>query len=225
MNVGKKLKLPKAGLLTTAWKVSGRTTYAIEGAVFIAGAAVQWLRDGLKMISNSKEIESIAKEVPDSDGVFFVPALTGLGSPHWVPGARGLLGGLTRRTTRGHLARATLEGIAHSVCDLVESLAESSGTRPKVLRVDGGAAENETLLLAQSRLLGIRLERPADVETTARGAAMMAALGVGDQTLPSLGALESRRFKVEGVLKGSDRKKLRLLWKRRVQACVDLAVY
>jgi glycerol kinase len=224
MNVGSKPKPSKHGLRTVAWRLNGRSTYAVEGAVFIAGAAVQWIRDGLKMISQSKEIETVAKEVPDSDGVFFVPALTGLGTPLWVPGARGLLGGLSRRSSRGHIARAVLEGIAHSVCDLIEALSVSSGTKPKGVRVDGGASLNDTLLAAQSRFLGIPLERPKDVETTARGAAMMAALGRGETTLEDLSKLESRYFRVEPRGRPTERKTLRTRWKKQLKACADLAV-
>ena len=180
VNTGEKPVFSKNRLLTTvAWKFGKKTTYALEGSAFIAGAAVQWLRDGLKMISRSPDVERVAAEEKDSDGVLFVPALTGIGAPHWEPAATGLFVGITRRTTRGHIARATLEGIAHSVADLMEAM-EADLKRPlRTLKADGGAAMDLLLLQAQADFLGRNIVRPEIVETTALGAAMMAGLGVG----------------------------------------------
>lgn len=182
MNVGEHPVASKSGLLATAaWRLRAGepATYALEGSAFIAGAAVQWLRDGLGLIAAAPEIEPLARSVADSAGVIFVPALVGLGAPYWDPDARGLLCGLTRGTTRGHVARATLEAIANEVADLVEAMSADSGADVTRVRVDGGASANILLLEMQAALAGVRVERPRDVETTARGAAMLAALGVG----------------------------------------------
>jgi glycerol kinase len=179
-NIGKEPIASGNGLLTTvAWKVGDEVAYAFEGSAFIAGAAVQWLRDGLGLIESSAEIEALARQVDSSEGVFFVPALAGLGAPYWDPDARGIVCGLTRGTTKAHVARATLEGIAHEVTDLVEAMVEDLGGRLTKMRVDGGAANNDLLLEEQAKLAGITIERPTDLETTARGAAMLAAVGAG----------------------------------------------
>ncbi len=179
INTSKKLKRTKSGLSTVAWKIGTKVDYALEGSVFIAGAAVQWLRDGLGLIQKSSEIESLAKSVSDSDGVFFIPALTGLGAPNWAPHARGLIGGLSRRSTKAHLARATLEGIAYSVGDTFKALQKDSGKSATKIRADGGAAANDLLLEIQSSDLQVKVQRPKDLESTARGAVLMAALGCG----------------------------------------------
>jgi len=179
-NIGSEPITSKHGLLTTvAWRVGDEVAYALEGSAFIAGAAVQWLRDGLKLIDAAPEIEALAKQVDSSEGVFFVPALAGLGAPYWDPEARGIICGLTRGTTRAHLARATVEGIAHQVADLVEAMAEDFGKPLGKMRVDGGAANNDLLLVEQAKLAALTIERPVDLETTARGAAMLAAVGAG----------------------------------------------
>ncbi len=168
------------GLLTTvAWQIPGERAYALEGAAFVAGAAVQWLRDGLGIIDSAAEIEALARSVPDSGGVVVVPAFAGLGAPHWRPQARGLVTGLTRGTTRAHLARATLEGIALQNVDILRAMEQDSGRKLGVLRVDGGAAANDLLMQFQSDLLGVPLSRPELLETTALGAALLAGLGVG----------------------------------------------
>lgn len=179
VNTGEVPVASKNGLLTTvAWKLGGRTTYALEGSSFIAGAAVQWLRDGLGILERSSDVEALARQVDSSGGVVFVPALVGLGAPHWDPDARGLICGLGRDTTRAHLARATLEGIAFSVADLVRAM-EADGAGLARLRVDGGAAQNDLLMQMQCDLLGVEADRPASVETTALGAAYLAGLAVG----------------------------------------------
>lgn len=165
-----------AGLLTTAaWRgPDGEMTYALEGSIFVTGAAVQWLRDGLQLIGSAAEAEAVARTVDDTDGVVFVPALTGLGAPHWDPHARGLLIGMTRGTTRAHVVRATLESIAYEVRDVLETMPEVQS-----LRVDGGAAANDLLCEFQATQVGLPVERPAFVETTALGAAFLAGLGTG----------------------------------------------
>ncbi|MBI4366779.1 MAG: glycerol kinase GlpK [Deltaproteobacteria bacterium] len=177
MNTGERPIRSRRRLLSTvAWRLNGRTTYALEGSCFIAGAAVQWLRDGLKLIASAREIEALAASVPDSGGVTFVPALAGLGAPHWRAEARGLIGGITRGTTAAHLARATLEGIALQQCDLLHAMREESGIPLKTLKVDGGAAANNLLMQIQADLLGIDLIRPQQLETTVIGAACLAGL-------------------------------------------------
>jgi glycerol kinase len=168
------------GLLSTlGWQIGDSVTYALEGASFIAGAAVQWLRDGLGLISSSSEVEALAQQVSSSDGVVFVPALTGLGAPYWDSDARGLITGLTRGSTRAHLARATLDAIAFQVEDLLAAMADDLGKPLGRIRVDGGAAQNDFLMQLQADYSGLCVERPPDLESTARGAAMLAAIGVG----------------------------------------------
>ncbi len=179
-STGENLVPSRNRLLTTvAWKLGGRTEYALEGSVFIAGAVVQWLRDGLGMIRSADEIESLAATVPDSGGVFVVPAFAGLGAPHWAPFARGIILGLTRGSTRAHICRAALESIAFQVADLVEAMRADSGFPLKELRVDGGAAKNDLLMQFQADLLGVPVLRPRLTETTALGAAYLAGLAVG----------------------------------------------
>jgi glycerol kinase len=155
------------------------TKYAIEGSVFVGGAAIQWLRDGLKIIRSAPEVNDLAAQVTDSGGVFLVPAFTGLGAPYWDSSARGALLGITRGTTAAHLARATLEGIAWQVTDLLSAMEKDSGRRITTLRVDGGASASNLLMQIQADSLGIIVERPQNVETTALGAAMLAGLGIG----------------------------------------------
>jgi len=180
MNTGAKQVLSERGLLTTvAWRIGDQVTYALEGSVFIAGAAVQWLRDGLQLIAQSSEVEALAASVDSSEGVVFVPALAGLGAPHWNPDARGLITGLTRGTTKAHLARAALEGIAFQVRDVVETMRADSGDQVAFLRVDGGAAQNALLLQFQADILSVELHRPVVLETTALGAALLAGLAAG----------------------------------------------
>jgi glycerol kinase len=185
MNVGPEPRASTRGLLTTvAWtlEVPGErptTAYALEGSAFVAGALVQWLRDGLGLIAAAPEIEPLARSVPDSGGVTIVPALTGLGAPHWRAEARGLITGITRGTTRAHLARAALEAIALQNVDLVTAMQADGGRPINNLRVDGGAAANDLLMQIQADLLGVQIFRPEMVESTALGAAKLAALGVG----------------------------------------------
>lgn len=180
VNTGTKAVASTRGLVTTiAWQVGKDVTYALEGSVFIAGAAVQWLRDGLQIISRSEDVTKLASQVQDSGGVTVVPAFTGLGAPHWNPEARGLISGITRGTTRAHIARATLEGIALQVGDLLEAMRGDAARPISVLRVDGGAAANDLLMQFQSDLLQVELHRPTVLDTTALGAAYLAAIGSG----------------------------------------------
>jgi len=164
---------------TVAWKVGGRTEYALEGSVFIGGAVVQWLRDGLGLIRESTDVERLAATVPDNGGVYLVPAFAGLGAPHWDPYARGTIVGLTRGTTAGHIARAAVESIAYQVNDLLDAVHRDSGIALGELRVDGGAARNDALMQFQANLLGVPVVRPQVTETTAIGAAYLAGLAVG----------------------------------------------
>jgi glycerol kinase len=180
VNTGRQPRSSRVGLLSTVgWKIGSDTVYALEGSSFIAGAAVQWLRDGLGLIKSAAEIEGLARQVESSEGVKFVPALAGLGAPYWDSSARGLITGLTRGTKAAHLARATLEAIAYQVDDLVRAMADDLGAKLKRMRVDGGAAANPLLMQFQADLSDLLVERPAELESTARGAAMLAGLGVG----------------------------------------------
>lgn len=180
MNTGKEAVSSKNNLLTTvAWKINGEVNYALEGSVFVGGAAIQWLRDGLKLINSAEEVNDLAKTVEDNGGVYFVPALTGLGAPYWDQYARGTIVGVTRGTTNGHIARATLEGIAFQVCDIVKAMEADSGTPSLELRVDGGASASDLLMQIQADLFGVKITRPKTLETTALGAAYLAGLAVG----------------------------------------------
>lgn len=180
MNTGDKPVASANNLVATiAWQLDGSTTYALEGSVFVGGAIVQWLRDGLKIISSSSEVEQLARQVDDNGGVYFVPALTGLGAPYWDQYARGMIVGLSRGTTDAHIARAALEGIAYRTMDVVNAMTSDSGIELKELRVDGGASRNNLLMQFQANVLGKTVIRPQTVETTALGAAYMAGLAVG----------------------------------------------
>ena len=180
MNTGEEAVYSKNNLLTTvAWKINGKTTYALEGSVFVGGAAVQWLRDGAKMVKTAPGISFLAETVEDNGGVYFVPALTGLGAPYWDQYARGAMLGITRGTTDAHIARATLEGIAFQVYDIVKAMEADAGKESIELRVDGGAAASNLLMQIQSDLFGFKIIRPKTLETTAMGAAYLAGLAVG----------------------------------------------
>ena len=180
MNAGPVKVTSKHGLLSTvAWQIGDEVAYALEGSAFIAGAVVQWLRDGLGIIKKSSEIEALARKVPDSGGVAFVPALAGLGAPHWRQEARGLICGIDRGTTKAHLARAALEGVAFEIYDLAQAMAQDIGKPMPMFRVDGGASANDLLMQFQADLLQTPIERPRMIETTALGAAFLAGLGTG----------------------------------------------
>lgn len=180
VNTGSEVCASVSGLLSTlAWQIGDDVRYALEGSCFVAGAAVQWLRDGLGIIASSSDIEALAGSVPSSEGVVFVPALSGLGAPHWDPDARGTITGLTRGSTRAHLARATLEAIAFQVDELLRAMGQDLGSALGRMRVDGGAAANSLLMQIQADLSGISIDRPSDLESTGRGAAMLAGVGAG----------------------------------------------
>jgi glycerol kinase len=180
MNTGEKLIHSHNNLLTTvAWKINGKTEYALEGSVFIAGAVVQWLRDGLKIIRNSSEVEALAATVKDSEGVYVVPAFAGLGAPYWNQHTRGTMAGLTRGTTAAHIAKASLDSIAYQTTDVLKAMEADAGIEIKELRVDGGATVNNTLMQFQSDVLNTTVVRPKVTETTALGAAYLAGLATG----------------------------------------------
>jgi glycerol kinase len=201
LNTGPTPVPSRRGLVTTiAWQIGGRTTYALEGSVFVAGAAVQWLRDGLGLLRTAAESEALASSVPDTDGVYFVPAFVGLGAPYWDMYARGTIVGLTRGTTAAHLTRAALEAIANQSRDVLESMAADAGVAVRELRVDGGAVANSFLCQFQADILARPVVRPAVIETTALGAAYLAGLGAG--LWRSLEALGSR-VSIERVFRPS----------------------
>lgn len=220
LNTGNKPVFSKNQMVTTvAWQLGTKTTYAIEGSAFIAGAAVQWLRDGLGLVKASPEIESLARSVPDSGGVVFVPALSGLGAPHWLSNATGLLTGITRGTTKAHVARATLEGMAFQVAELLSAMAKDYGSKPAHLKVDGGASANDLLMQFQTDLLGIEVIRAEIMETTALGAALQAGLAVGFWSdLDDI----AKRWRASGAfdpkMKVVDRKAKMDAWERAVSA-------
>jgi glycerol kinase len=213
-NIGTTPTRSQQQLVTTiAWQIGGRTEYALEGSVFIGGAVVKWIRDGLGFVRSAPEIEALAASVSDNGGVYLVPAFAGLGAPHWDPYARGTIIGITRGTTSGHIARAALESIAYQVADLLDAMAADSGIALTELRVDGGAATNDTLMQFQADLLGVPVVRPAVTETTALGAAYLAGLAAG--YWPSVESITGqwrvdRRFEPQTPL--STTKSLRERW-------------
>ena len=219
MNTGSLAPRSQSGLLSTVgWRRSGVTTYALEGSVFIAGAALQWLRDELQVIQDAAESEAMALAVPDTGGVYFVPAFVGLGAPHWDAYARGSIFGITRGTNRNHLVRAALESMAYQTRSVIECMARDSGHRPDVLRVDGGAARNSFLCQFQADVLGLPVERPATAESTALGAAYLAGLATGfwkdEEELAHQFKVE-RRF--EPAIGSSRRDELYAGWQRAVE--------
>ncbi len=221
---GQRLPSPTAGVLATAaCGPRGEPAYALEGSIFIAGAAIQWLRDGLGLIGSAQETDALARSVADTGGVHFVPAFVGLGTPHWEPGARGTVTGITRGTNRAHLVRAALEAMAYSTADLLAAMEEAGGITVPALRVDGGAVANDWLMEFQADVLGIAVERPDMVETTALGAAGLAgmALGVWESTAEFLAGRRFRRF--EPHLSTVERKAGLAGWHRAVKAALAWA--
>ena len=220
MNTGTEPIASKNKLLTTiAWRLGGQTIYALEGSVFITGAVVQWLRDGLGIIKTSPEVEALAASVPDSGGVYLVPAFVGLGAPHWDAYARGAILGLTRGSTAAHIARAALEGIAFQVTDVLTAMEADSAIKVAELRVDGGACANNLLMQFQADLMGVPVVRASNPETTAMGAAYLAALAVGyykstDEISSQWGS--DRKF--EPKIGQGEREKLRAGWNKAL-AC------
>ncbi|BDU78336.1 glycerol kinase GlpK [Mesoterricola sediminis] len=225
MNTGDRPVLSRNRLLsTTLWKVGDRLDYALEGSVFMAGAAVQWLRDGLGIIATSAEVEPLARSVPDSGGVFHVPAFTGLGAPWWDPAARGAFFGLTRGSHKGHLARAVLESIAYQTADLLTAMEADSGIRLRELRVDGGASRNDLLMQFQADVLGVTVVRPRVTETTALGAAYLAGLAVGFWDTPEQLARNWRpEARFEPTLDATERSARLDRWHRAVARAKDWA--
>ena len=219
MNTGTKPTASKNNLLTTvAWRIGKRTEYALEGSIFIAGAVVQWLRDGLGIIDASSEVEALAAQVTDPQGVYLVPAFAGLGAPHWDQYARGLIAGITRGTTAAHIARAALEGIAFQVADVLRAMEADAKIRLKELRVDGGASANNLLMQFQSNLLGVPVVRPKVTETTALGAAYLAGLAVGywkDQKQIAAQWQVDRRF--THAMKPAQRQQLEKGWRKALE--------
>jgi glycerol kinase len=221
VQAGAKRPEPGAGLLTTiACGPLGEPHYALEGSVFIAGAAIQWLRDGLGLLESAAESEALARSVSDTGGVSFVPAFVGLGSPHWEANARGTITGLTRGSTRAHLVRAALESMAFATHELLTAMLAGPGLRVRALRVDGGASANNWLMQFQADILGLPVERPALVETTALGAALLAGIATGVWSSPEslLGAIVWDRF--EPHLGESDRERLLAGWARAVRSAL-----
>jgi glycerol kinase len=218
MQTGNQASLSKNRLLTTiAWSIDGVVNYALEGAIFVTGAAIGWLRDGLGLIEKASDVEALAASVTDTGGVYFVPALTGLGAPYWDPHARGTIVGLTRGTTKAHLALAALEAICFQVRDVADAMESDSGTPLTELRVDGGASNNDLLLQLQADLLGVPVVRPEQVETTALGAAYLAGLGASVwSSLEQVGKIwrESKRF--EPRLSADERNDRYAKWQRAV---------
>ncbi|MES2767906.1 MAG: glycerol kinase GlpK [Bdellovibrionota bacterium] len=223
MNTGNKMVLSKSGLLTTvAWKLGKNLTYALEGSVFVCGASVQWLRDNLKFIEKSSEVEELAKQVDDTGGVEFVPALTGLGAPYWDPEARGLICGLTRGTTRAHIARATLEAMALQNSDVLIAMQKDLKKKLKKLKVDGGAAENNLLMQIQSDYLNVETIRPSNVETTSLGAAYLAGLGVGLwKDMEEIQQIWKEDKKFTPKIKDKDRKERFKKWHRAISRTIE----
>ena len=217
MNTGKTPVRSPSGLLTTvAWSLDGKTTYALEGSVFVAGAVVQWLRDEMGLIHSAAETEPIAASVPDNAGVYFVPAFTGLGAPHWDMYSRGTIVGLTRGSGRAHIVRAALEAIAYQSADVVQAMQNDSGISMPVMRVDGGASANNFLMQFQSDILGADVVRPAIIESTALGAAMLAGRAVGLWTDSDLTHLQKEEKRFTPQMEGGARERLLRQWRRAV---------
>jgi glycerol kinase len=220
VNTGGEAPRSKSGLVTTiAWGIGGRIEYALEGSVFVAGAAVQWLRDGLRLFADAAESEAAARSVPDTGGVYVVPAFVGLGAPYWDEAARGTIVGITRGTSREHLIRATLEAIAYQTRDVVECVRQDAGIALESLRVDGGACRNDFLMQFQADVLGVPVRRPPMLEVTAFGAAALAGLAVGfwrdERALESVSSSEARVF--EPQLPEPEREALYAGWLRAVE--------
>jgi glycerol kinase len=218
-NAGYTAPDPAQGLLTTvAWVIGeGRPAYALEAAIFVTGAAVQWLRDGLGVIGSPEETEALAESLEANDGVYFVPALTGLGSPHWDPYARGTIVGLTRGASRAHLARAALESIAYLTVDAVEAMEEACGVELAELRADGGATANDWLMQFQADVLGVPVLVPEIAETTALGAAYLAGVGARLWTIDQISSRWCERRRYEPAMSDDQRQTLMHGWRRALE--------
>ncbi|MGB5033174.1 MAG: FGGY-family carbohydrate kinase, partial [Saprospiraceae bacterium] len=226
MNTGEKAVISQNQLLTTvAWKIGDITHYALEGSVFIAGAVVQWLRDELRIIRSSDEIEIMATEVPDTDGVYIVPAFAGLGAPYWNQHARGTITGISRGTSRAHIARAALESIAYQTVDVLNAMEADSGISIQELRVDGGATVNNFLMQFQSDVLNCKVIRPEITETTAIGAAYLAGLAIG--YWDDIDAIKNQWNKERTFIPEIEDEKRKLLyegWTKAVRASVSITL-
>jgi len=224
LNTGAEPVRSKNALLgTVAWRLGGRTTYALEGAVFVAGAAIQWLRDELKLVASAAELDQLAASVPDAGGALLVPAFTGLGAPHWDPYARGAVLGLTRGVNRAHLCRAALESIAHQTTELLVAMERDAGLALSELRVDGGVSRSAPLLQIQADLLGRAVLRPRVSETTALGAAALAGVGAGVLAPEEFAAGWTPELRVEPRMNEAQREARRLEWARAVERSRDWA--
>jgi glycerol kinase len=222
MNTGDQFVQSKNGLLTTiAWGIDGKITYALEGSIFIAGAAIQWLRDGLKIIDEAPDSEYYAMKVPSTDGVYVVPAFAGLGAPYWDMYARGAIFGLTRGTEKTHLIRATLEALAYQTRDVLSAMEQDSGVKLKGLRVDGGASANSLLMQFQADILGVSVERPEIIETTALGAAYLAGLAVGFWEKDAIITNWQLDRKFKPKMKEEQKEKLYRGWKKAVKRSMN----
>ena len=218
MNTGKAPVRSMHNLITTvAWRIGGVPRYALEGSVFVGGAVVQWLRDEMGLVASAAESEAVAASVPDNGGVYFVPAFTGLGAPHWDMYSRGTIVGLTRGTGRAHIVRAALESIAYQSADVIAAMASDAGTQPQLLRVDGGASANDLLMQFQSDILNVRAVRPTVIETTAKGAAMLAGLAAGVWTTADLNELGGIDREFIPAMDEKIRARLLADWKRAVE--------
>jgi glycerol kinase len=219
LNTGKQAILSHKNLVTTiAWKLGQETTYALEGSIFMGGAIVQWLRDGLQMIASSSDIEALAQSTPDNGGVYFVPAFTGLGAPYWDPYARGTIIGLTRGSTKAHIARAALEAIAFQTRDIIDAMREDAKIPLRELRVDGGASNNSELMQFQADLLNASVVRPKSLELTAMGAAYLAGLATGFfESIDQIRNLWEKETSYEPQMSEAEREKLYRTWQAAVQ--------
>lgn len=220
MNIGREPKYTKDLITTIGWKIGNETVYACEGSVFNAGSSIKWLRDSLGLITTARECDILAESVPDNGGVYFVSAFSGLGAPHWDMHARGTLVGLTRGSGRAHICRAVLEGIAFQVHDLIKAMENDCGCSIKTLRVDGGAAVSDILMQFQSDILGITVDRPECVETTAQGAAYLAGLGCGLwKDIEEIKAMRQSKNAFLPTMKKDRREQLLMQWQHAVHSC------
>ena len=218
MNTGKTPVKSRHNLVTTvAWRIDGQPRYALEGSVFVGGAVVQWLRDEMHLVAKASESEAVATQVSDNGNVYFVPAFTGLGAPHWDMYSRGTIIGLTRGTGRAHIVRAALESIAYQSADVISAMANDAGTKPAVLRVDGGASANNFLMQFQSDILGVHAVRPKVIETTGKGAAMLAGRAVGVWTDADLNELQDVDREFSPAMDDDVRRRLLSQWRRAVE--------
>jgi glycerol kinase len=224
MNSGANCVSGEGVLTTIGWQLPGEAVqYALEGSIFIAGAAVEWLKEGLGLIGDAAEVEALARSVPDTGGVYFVPALSGLGTPYWDPYARGVIAGLTRGSNRAHLARAALEAIAFQTVDAIVAMETASGIAVSELRVDGGAARNDLLLELQADLLGAPVLRPRCTEITSLGAAFLAGIGAGVLDTGSITEQWALDRRFEPGMGRERREELRRGWRRSVQLSLGWA--